>query len=47
MQYGGPETATISGTLDEQPVETTVDRADGCGIHAWSVTLAALVPRVG
>ena len=45
MQYGGPQTATISGVLEGQVVETTVDRADGCGIHAWGVSLAALLPE--
>ena len=47
QQYGGPETATVSGTLDGDPVETTVGRADGCGIADWSVTLSALLPPAG
>lgn len=42
--YGGPEVAEISGTLDEQPVDTTISRSDGCGIDDWDRMLAALVP---
>jgi hypothetical protein len=43
-QYGGPDTVTIVGTIDEQPVNTTVDRTDGCGINDWDDLLAAILP---
>ncbi len=43
-QYGGPETAAITGTLDGQAVDTTVDRANGCGIDDWDALLAPLLP---
>lgn len=43
-QYGGPDVATISGTIDDQPVDTTVDRTDGCGISDWEELLADLLP---
>lgn len=43
-QYGGPDTATISGTIDDQAVDTVVDRVDGCGIADWDQVLAGLLP---
>lgn len=33
--YGGPEIATISGTLDGQPVDATFSREDGCAIARY------------
>lgn len=42
--YGGPETATITGTIDDQSVDTSVDRANGCGISDWDDLLGALLP---
>ena len=44
MQYGGPELAGITGTLDGQPVDTTVDRTNGCGIAEWTGLLGHLLP---
>ncbi len=43
-QYGGPDIATIKGTLDDQPVDTTVDRTNGCGISDWDDLLTDLLP---
>jgi predicted small lipoprotein YifL len=43
MEYGGPETARIEGRLDGQPVATTVDRTDGCGIGDWAA-LEGILP---
>lgn len=43
-EYGGPDVATISGTIDDQPVDTTVDRTNGCGISDWDDLLADLLP---
>ncbi len=43
-QYGGPDVATITGTIDDQAVNTTVDRANGCGISDWDDLLADLLP---
>lgn len=42
-QYGGPEIATISGTFDGVDVDTSFDRANGCGIGDWEL-LSALLP---
>jgi hypothetical protein len=33
--YGGPETATVSGTIDGKPVNAQFKRTNGCEIHRW------------
>jgi hypothetical protein len=33
--YGGPETATIKGTLNGEPVDAKFSRTDGCEIKRW------------
>jgi hypothetical protein len=33
--YGGPETATIKGTLNGEPVDATLNRTNGCEIKRW------------
>jgi hypothetical protein len=43
-EYGGPDVATITGTIDERQVDTTVDRTNGCGISDWDELLADLLP---
>lgn len=43
-QYGGPDTATITGAIDETPVDTVIDRTNGCGINDWDELLADLLP---
>lgn len=35
QQYGGPEEAHVTGTLDGEPVDVTLARTDGCGIAAY------------
>lgn len=35
MQYGGPETATVTGTLFGEPVNVDFSRTDGCEIARW------------
>lgn len=35
-QYGGPETATVTGVWGGEPVELELHRANGCGISQWS-----------
>lgn len=42
--YGGPDVATIDGTLDGEPVSTTVDRSNGCGIDDWDRLLVDVLP---
>lgn len=34
--YGGPEVATVKGTWQGRPVDTTFKRNDGCQLHRWS-----------
>lgn len=43
-QYGGDDVADITGTVSGEHVDTTVDRADGCGISDWDDLLDALLP---
>lgn len=35
-QYGGPQTATVTGIVDETPVDATFARTNGCEISAWN-----------
>ncbi len=42
--YGGPDVATITGEINGETVDTTVDRADGCGIADWDTLLADVLP---
>ena len=35
MQFGGPETATIKGTIRGQEVDASFSRSDGCEIARW------------
>lgn len=44
--YGGPETATVTGTWRGQPVLSSFTRTDGCQIARWQ-SLAALLPSIG
>ena len=43
MIYGGPQVATITGTVGGAPVRREVTRTNGCGISEWS----ALAPLLG
>jgi hypothetical protein len=42
QQYGGPERAHVTGTLEGEPVDVTVTRTDGCGIADYEALFAAL-----
>jgi hypothetical protein len=44
--YGGPQTATVSGTWRGQPVLSTFTRTDGCQIGRWNA-LVGLLPPAG
>jgi hypothetical protein len=41
LQYGGPEQAHVTGTLQGRPVEATLTRADGCGIADYATLFTA------
>lgn len=43
-QYGGPDTARVVGTLDDQAVDATFDRTNGCGIDDWDSLMAGILP---
>jgi hypothetical protein len=40
--YGGPEKATVTGTIDGQPVNAAFHRTDGCGTADWGMLKALL-----
>ncbi len=42
--YGGPETATITGTWQGKPVMSTFARNDGCQISRWKLMEGLLPP---
>lgn len=42
--YGGPDVATVVGTVEGIQVDAVVHRADGCAIERWDV-LASLLPE--
>jgi hypothetical protein len=41
-QYGGPHKATVTGIVDETPVDATFARTNGCEISAWNAAQAIL-----
>ena len=34
-QYGGPQTARVTGVWDDEPVDLALSRVDGCAISQW------------
>lgn len=44
MIYGGPETATITGTLRGSAVKSEFSRTNGCEIARWNELAKALKP---
>lgn len=42
QQYGGPEVATVTGTVKGTPVDRRFSRTDGCGISAWRIATPLL-----
>jgi hypothetical protein len=43
LNYGGPQTAHVTGTWQGQPVDTELSRSDSCQISRWDA-LVGLVP---
>lgn len=41
-QYGGPATASVTGTVDGKAVDKQFDLKNGCGISAWNDALPLL-----
>ena len=46
-QYGGPQTARITGTHRGEPVDVSLSRIDGCRISQWDALGAVLPGPVG
>lgn len=42
MIYGGPQTATITGSWGATPVHAAYKRTDGCEIARWNAVAAVL-----
>ena len=45
--YGGPQTATVTGTFRGEPVDAEFSRTDGCQIARWDKHVALLVETGG
>jgi hypothetical protein len=43
QQYGGPQTARVTGVWRGEPVDLTLSRTDGCLVSQWD-SLVPLVP---
>jgi hypothetical protein len=43
QQYGGPQVAVVTGSIDGRPVSVTFRRTDGCEISRWR----AMAPLLG
>jgi hypothetical protein len=41
LQYGGPEEAHVTGTLEGRPIDVTLTRANGCGIAGYEALFTA------
>lgn len=44
QQYGGPQTATVTGVVDGVPVDMSFTRRDGCEISQWNAAASILGP---
>jgi hypothetical protein len=42
QQYGGPETARVTGTLRGEPIDARFSREQGCEIARWDAVVAVL-----
>ncbi len=42
--YGGEDVAVLTGTIDDEPINATIDRTNGCGIADWDTLLAGILP---
>jgi hypothetical protein len=42
LQYGGPERAHVTGTLEGRPIDVRLSRTNGCGIADYEALFAAL-----
>jgi hypothetical protein len=42
LQFGGPQTARVTGTLDGEEIDARFSRTDGCEIERWETVRALL-----
>lgn len=47
QQHGGPQTATVTGSVDGVPVDISFARRDGCEISQWKAAESILGPIGG
>lgn len=47
QQYGGPQTATVTGVVDGVPVDILFALRDGCEINQWNAAESILGPATG
>ena len=45
--YGGPESATVTGTFDGSAISTTFARRDGCEVARWARHAFLFPPGLG
>jgi len=46
-QWGGPQVATVQGTVDGEQISARFDRTDGCQISRWDRLTAVFGPDAG
>lgn len=46
-QWGGPQTATVTGTVGGEPVNADFDRTNGCEISRWEALAPLFGPDAG
>ena len=42
--FGGQDTAVITGSIDDEAVDASIDRVNACSIFDWDDLLAAVLP---
>ena len=47
MIYGGPQTATVAGTWQGEPLEAEFSRENGCEIARWDAMVDVLTEPGG
>ncbi|KIS29000.1 serine protease inhibitor [Arthrobacter sp. SPG23] len=47
QQYGGPQEATVTGIVDDTPVDSSFNRKDGCEIGLWNAAKDILASAGG
>ena len=45
--YGGPDEASITGEIDDQPIDATITRVNGCEIDLWESLVGLIPPAIG